>query len=85
MFGVEANSNELAWLVADVEAEASECAPVASAWVGPMGGDVACLMGDVVSSYVGDDGADVGSISFEPFVVKDVKPNVTSNEQNEGA
>ena len=85
MVGVEANAYELAWLVVEVEAEAAKCAAAPCAWVGPVGGYLACLMGYVVSSYVGDEGADVGSMCFEPFVACDMKPYEADYEQEECA
>ncbi len=85
MPGIEANTDQLACLVAQIETEAFECPSASCSWVCPAGDERAGLMRDIVPSHLGDERTDISSMGFEPPVVKDMKPHVSSDQQKESS
>jgi hypothetical protein len=85
MPGIEANTDQLACLVAQIETEAFECPSASCSWVCPAGDERAGLMRDIFPSHLGDERTDISSMGFEPPVVKDMKPHVSSDQQKESS
>ena len=85
MPGIEANTDQLACLVAQIETEAFECPSASCSWVCPAGDERAGLMRDVVPSHLCDERTDISSMCFDPPVVKDMKPHVCSDQQKESS
>src|SRR2546421_5282021 len=85
MSGIEANTDQLARLVAQIETEAFECPSASCSWVCPAGDERASLMRDVVPSHLCDERTDISSMRFEPPVAKDMKPHVCTDQQKESS
>src|SRR5438270_8778002 len=85
MPGIEANTDQLAFLVAQIETEAFECPSASCSWVCPAGDERAGLMRNVVPSHLCDERTDISSMCFDPPVVKDMKPHVSGAQQKEGS
>jgi hypothetical protein len=85
MPGIETDTDQLACLVAQIETEAFECPSAPCSWVCPAGDKLAGLMRDIVPSHLGDERTDISSMGFEPPVVKDMKPHVSSDQQKESS
>jgi hypothetical protein len=78
MPGIETNADQLARLVAQIEAGALERPPAPCAWIRPTSDEDAGLMHNVVPSHLCDEGTDISSMCLEPPMIKDMKPNVSN-------
>ena len=83
MLGIEANTYQLACLVAYIKTEALKRPSASCSRVCPGGDHHACLMRDVIPFHLGDECTDISSVGLEPPMVRDMKPHVPDDQQKE--
>src|SRR5579884_3452906 len=85
MLGIEANSYELACLVAQIKTEVSKRPFASCAWVCPGSRHLTGLMFNVVPSHMCDERAHLSSMSLEPPVGSDMKPDIPDEQYKESS
>ncbi len=85
MPGIETNTYQLTWLVAQIEMEASKRPSASCSWVCPVGGEHTGLMRNVVPFHLCNERTNISSMHLEPPVMRDLKSHVSNEQQKENA